>query len=147
MQHKFSVQHSLVIADYKKLDRDYNEALQDRQSLEDQLVQVNHNLYTLQKQNSQLDKFAKAQREKYSGQEQNLRREIADLKKENKGLIRRVHIEQEAKDAINEDNEMLAGQLPLIEDLEEERNALIQECEKLAMENEEYKTFLEHTTV
>ena len=58
-----------------------------------------------------------------------------------------MHIEQEAKDAINEDNEMLAGQLPLIEDLEEERNALIQECEKLAMENEEYKTFLEHTTV
>ena len=58
-----------------------------------------------------------------------------------------MHIEQEAKDAINEDNEMLAGQLPLIEDLEEERNALIQECEKLAMENEEYKTLLEHTTV
>ena len=47
MQHKFTVQHNHVIADYKKLDRDYNEALQDKISLEDQLEQINHNLITV----------------------------------------------------------------------------------------------------
>ena len=35
----------------------------------------------------------------------------------------------------------------MIEDLEEQRNVLIEECERLVMENEEYKTLVEHTTV
>ena len=76
-----------------------------------------------------------------------MRREIADLKEKNKGLIRKVRLEQEAANAINEDKEMLFEQLPVIEDLEEQRNVLIEECERLVMENEEYKTLVEHTTV
>ena len=40
IQYKFSVQYNLLIADYKKLDRDLNEALQDKTSLEEQLHNI-----------------------------------------------------------------------------------------------------------
>ena len=48
---------------------------------------------------------------------------------------------------MNQDNEMLAGQLPVIEELEEARNELIEDCERLAEENQELQTLIEHTSI
>ena len=42
MQYKFSMQYNLVIADYKKLDRDYNEALHDKLDLEEEINNLSH---------------------------------------------------------------------------------------------------------
>ena len=67
MHHKFSVQYNLLIADYKKLDRDLNEALQEKLGLEEELREFNMSYINLQRQNQQLDKLIQGQREKYSG--------------------------------------------------------------------------------
>lgn len=36
------MQYNLVIADYKKLDRDYNEALHDKLDLEEEINNLSH---------------------------------------------------------------------------------------------------------
>ena len=79
------------------------------------------------RQNAQLDRMLQNQREKYSGQEQTLKRENSDLKKENKALLKRIRSEQEANVLLDQDREILAEKLPVIEELEDERNNLLEE--------------------
>ena len=50
MHHKFSVQYNLLIADYKKLDRDLNEVLQEKLGLEEELREFNVSYINLQRQ-------------------------------------------------------------------------------------------------
>jgi len=57
------------------------------------------------------------------------------LKKENKGLVKRIRSEQEANVLLDQDREILADQLPIIEELEDERNTLLEEVQRFEEEN------------
>ncbi len=54
------------------------------------------------------------------------------MKKENKALIKRIRSEQEANVLLDQDREILAEKLPVIEELEDERNNLLEEVQKYA---------------
>ena len=57
----------MLVQDYKKLDRDFQETLQEKAGLEDEFRQLERNYETLQRQNMQLDRIVSDQRSKYSG--------------------------------------------------------------------------------
>ena len=57
------------------------------------------------------------------------------MKKENKGLVKRIRSEQEANVLLDQDREILAEKLPVIEELEDERNNLLEEVQRFEEEN------------
>ena len=65
------------------------------------------------------------------------------MKKESKTLKKRIRDEQEVVNMLDHNNEVLAGKLPVIEELEEERNTLLEEVGRHMQENEELKTWIE----
>ena len=76
-----------------------------------------------------------------------MRREISELKNANKTLTRTVRMEQEAFDQVNQDNEKIADQQSIIEELEDERNRMIEETDRLLQQNQEYEILLEQLTI
>ena len=76
-----------------------------------------------------------------------MRREISELKNANKTLTRTVRMEQEAFDQVNQDNEKIADQQSIIEELEDERNRMIDETDRLLQQNQEYEILLEQLTI
>ena len=56
-------------------------------------------------------------------------------------------MEQEAFDQVNQDNEKIADQQSIIEELEDERNRIIDETDRLLQQNQEYEILLEQLTI
>ena len=43
MQSNYSYQHSLLVQEHKKLDRDFQEAMQEKGGIEEEYYQLSHN--------------------------------------------------------------------------------------------------------
>lgn len=126
-----------------KLDRDHQEALNEKAVLSDDLIALERNYDMLQNQNMQLDRIMQNLKDKFSGQEQNAKREIKELKKENKNLLNRISQNQEYND---KEGFVIAEAQTYLEQLEEEKNNLLLELEGEFGRSQELSTLVEQLT-